>query len=483
VAPASPDTFDETFELAVRKLQINSGLHPNGTLDAPTREALDQRPCDYPDSDRLLDPRDKFDIVNDVPVGHGLMTYNFSGTPTQAQKNLVQNAAGAWNRLQTNVFIQPTPQATGCCDSLCTNKTCGPDVTITFCTVGSAGCQVSCNSCGTQFGNPMQVQYGPNIGLAVAMHELGHTMHLDHSSFSNALMCTNVPNVTAPQEDDTIALNALYPNWQNLQFPETAWDIGAGGGTPAVWATATSGNIYYYKYDANSRQPTWTQVDGAAYSIAVDDGGRPWVVDANGGVWRRNMQGNYWQQLAYPPVGGALDIAAGRNSQNEAYVTGTDNNPGGGTIYSWNEAAFQWQQLPGGGQATQIAVANGQPYVIPTDNSIWRLQGSSWNQFSNGAAVDVGADPDSRYVWVAGTDPQPNGFGLWVWDEQAAANGGRAQAAWKSVPLANQPVANPPGPGPQGITAIAVHAGSGLPYVVNSAGAVFTLSLTALQGG
>jgi len=49
--------------------------------------------------------------------------------------------------------------------------------------------------------------------------------------------------------------------------------------------------------------------------------------------------------------------------------------------------------------------------------------------------------------------------------------------------LANQPVANPPGPGPQGITAIAVHAGSGLPYVVNSAGAVFTLSLTALQGG
>jgi hypothetical protein len=507
VTPPSPDVFDANIEQAVRKFQINHGLSENGTVDGPTHVALYDLQCGFPDEDPLLDPTDKFDIAL-CPGGdctqpapnftvapswsQPQVTYHINnGTPTQ--QAYVSTAANNWNNA---IDIGPT--------TLSQTPSSG-NISVTWCAPGTsvcsqvANCQsgcVACPNCGTcgltcggPGSNPVNVFFDSNATVGLVMHELGHALGLNHSSITPAVMFPTNPAGGATN-DDLTAIRGLYPGWSNLGG--YARDVAASAGNTSVWqnsgsscATGTAcvwaigggsidsnGNGGVFNYNFGFGQQGWNQVGTmGANRIAVDDSGRPWVVDTSGRIFRLNLSNNTWQQL--PDLAADIGVSGfSTTSTGSAYKVEIDNNTnaGGGGVFQWSESQFRWIGPVANGFGVRIAVSNGTPYVVNKLNGIFRLQNGSWQQLP-GAAVDIGAN--GGFVWVGGTGSVGNGnFGVWVWDEQAAGGGNppaRALANW--VPVAG------------GITNIAVGtgltsgavAGGMMPFAVNSFGQVFML--------
>ena len=78
---------------------------------------------------------------------------------------------------------------------------------------------------------------------------------------------------------------AKAESWK--QVPGCGKDIGVGSNSSA-WVlgcgSGGDGNYEIFKWNGT----TWNQVDGGAVRIAVSPGGTPWVVSANGSIWKRN---------------------------------------------------------------------------------------------------------------------------------------------------------------------------------------------------
>lgn len=129
------------------------------------------------------------------------------------------------------------------------------------------------------------------------------------------------------------------------------------------------------------------------------------------------------------------------------YLVGTGIVPvaGGYTIHSWDKAAQNWKQIPGGAVKVDVGV-DGTPYAVRSDNSIAYLTGTTWRVMP-GSAVDI-AVGESNDLYVLGTDAVPGGKSIHKW----------TGSSWSRIT--------------GGATALDVSP-SGVLWVVNDAGNIF----------
>jgi hypothetical protein len=250
----------------------------------------------------------------------------------------------------------------------------------------------------------------------IVVHELGHALGLAHSSFTNATMYpfkSYGVQDRSLEQDDAIAISSIYDVWQSLSIPGSAKDI-AVSGAGEVWAIgnpAASNGAGFSIYKRKDDDSGWNTVGGIATRIAVTGGGIPWVVDANGVIWRRssgNPASGSWTALP----GCATDIGAG--VEGAIWVIGCDTG-----VYKWNSSTSNWDYANGVG--ARIAVArNGVPWVVQSGGEVYRRTTSSattgsWTLLP-GSASDIGA---MDAVWALGRDSVSGGSSIYVWNEQS----------------------------------------------------------------
>lgn len=110
-------------------------------------------------------------------------------------------------------------------------------------------------------------------------------------------------------------------SWINV--PGCALDISAGSGANDIWVIGCDGGVYQF----NSSSGGFEFRNGVGARIAVDSGGRPWVVQGNGNIFRRS--GSTWEAMP----GCAVDIGAWHN----VWVLGCGSIQGGFQTFVWNE--------------------------------------------------------------------------------------------------------------------------------------------------
>ena len=179
----------------------------------------------------------------------------------------------------------------------------------------------------------------------------------------------------------------LTGTWQEMPGGGCARDIGVGGEpgdiglVPSVWVIGCG---------ADSDTTIWKHIGGAwvqdvsggkAMRITVDEQGVPWVIAADGHVYRYSTNSpmtGLWSTLP----GTAMDIGIGAG--NYAWVIGTSPDAAGNgwSIHSWNEQPAgpgnkpapqlgEWRTLPGA--ARSIAVGpKGDPWIINTGGYLFK---------------------------------------------------------------------------------------------------------------
>jgi len=125
----------------------------------------------------------------------------------------------------------------------------------------------------------------------------------------------------------------------------------------------------------------WTQVEGAATSIGIDDWGNMICCNAAGQIYEKNHNEMAWRLID----GAATMVARGRDGSTWC-VNSAQN--------IWRRDGAKWTQAPGAavfvsvGSADQVIVINAAQQIFK-----WNRGGNSWAQF-DGAAVrgSIGAD-------------------------------------------------------------------------------------------
>lgn len=128
-------------------------------------------------------------------------------------------------------------------------------------------------------------------------------------------------------------------------------------------AADATGNVYIAKTDGSIKvwyplRSEWRPVDGAAWRIALDGAGNPWVVTAEGVI--QSYDGKSWS--TYP--GRALDIAVGGTDT----VAIADREGG---VRTYSAAAGRWDVVPGVNGVLSVAVTpDGGTWAVLRDGSI-----------------------------------------------------------------------------------------------------------------
>lgn len=127
---------------------------------------------------------------------------------------------------------------------------------------------------------------------------------------------------------------------------------------------------------------------------------------------RRATANPRWENITYGRP--ATDIAIGQNGT--YWMLGTDAKPGGYGLYSL-ESTFDWHPDRASSASAGVRIAvdqSGEPWVVTSNNQIWRRsKGSKWEQLP-GTATDIaigGVDT----VWMLDATAKPGGYGLWRW--------------------------------------------------------------------
>lgn len=189
-----------------------------------------------------------------------------------------------------------------------------------------------------------------------------------------------------------LAAQAEY-NWTVM--PKKVTDI-AGGPDGSIWAIGNSEyppNSGIFRWNGSG----WNEVGGAAVRIAVDPQGRPWVVNAGGNIFRRNLNNNSWDLLP----GSASDIGIGDDGS--AWIIGTNAYPPGGNgIFRWSGS--EWREV--GGAAVHVAVdPQGRAWVVNSGGAIFRFnfESSGWDHIPGGA-INIGKGGPSGSIFIVGLD-------------------------------------------------------------------------------
>ena len=239
--------------------------------------------------------------------------------------------------------------------------------------------------------------------------------------------------------EDKYAINHIYPSlWTKLPGGATDIAISANGHkyiTGASWAGNGGHNVY--KWNGSG----WSQIGGQGVKLAVAPNGTPWLINAEGSIYRRNLAANTWQKMP----GKAFDIGIGANG--DVYITGyTQIGTGGNGIYKWNGSG--WSIMSG--EAIRVAVMpDGTPWVVNKQGNIYRRSGNSWVKL-DGKANDIAIGKNGE-VFVIGYTNENGNYGIYQ----------RKGGEWVRLP--------------GGGTRITVNS-NGLPWVVNKDKNIFRLN-------
>lgn len=157
------------------------------------------------------------------------------------------------------------------------------------------------------------------------------------------------------------------------------------------WVVTANGQIYKYKLATR----TWELKPGAAKDIGIGANGAVWVIGATAvgadyGIYKWN--GTDWANIS----GGASRIAV--DPSGNAWVVNKT-----GNVFAYNGSG--WDLKQGTVKAKDIAIgANGEIWCTANDGKIYQWLENSWN-LRTGDASQVGVAPDGN-VWVVNAGGQ-----------------------------------------------------------------------------
>jgi hypothetical protein len=275
----------------------------------------------------------------------------------------------------------------------------------------------------------------------VLLHELGHSLGLDHSSVDVLAgappVMYGVINSTSQKRslygDDKQGISAAYDTWElipNAQAQDVAvnWFTNPINGviTSFTWhvgvETAPGGFNVYQRSGSSSVLATGNQ---GAVRIAVDPSGVPWIVNNLGNTYRRTSSSatsGSWTQVP----GCASDIGSGPASGSSPnliplsskHIWKIDCTPSpngyGGTIKKWDHGTSNWTATTSGGNRIAVNSA-GIPYVTDIFGGIW--SGNSSNPATLGWVYQLSCGTDiavaGSWLYVIGCDT-----GVWLRNKQ-----------------------------------------------------------------
>ncbi len=177
------------------------------------------------------------------------------------------------------------------------------------------------------------------------------------------------------------------------KLPGGANDVGVGA-NGSVWIVgrgAMWSNTDVYRWDGSNFK---IDVGAKGMSITVGSDGLPWLVAADGSIYRRNSVA--WQKVS----GRGLDLAAGADGS--VWLIGWPGDPAdfptlNGAIFRWNGAV--WTEV--GGTARRISVeADGTAWIVTGEGDVFRRSGDAWVRLP-GRGSDIACGPDGS-VWLTG---------------------------------------------------------------------------------
>lgn len=214
------------------------------------------------------------------------------------------------------------------------------------------------------------------------------------------------------------------------KVPGRANDVGVGP-DGSVWIVGHGvawSNAQVYRWNGVGFEP-----DGATkgMSITVGADGLPWLVTADGSIYRRSATA--WQKVA----GKGFDIAAGADGS--VWLIGWLGDPvafptQSGAIYRWSGAG--WTEM--GGAARRISVGpDGEAWIVTGQGDIFRRPADAWVKVP-GRGSDIACGRDDS-IWLIGYVPGGlNDRPLYRWDGatwlQPGGNGIRLAAGPNGFP-------------------------------------------------
>lgn len=441
--PAS-GVFDESTLQAVRAFQRHSGVPETGVIDAATRVVMKSHRCGVPEgiADADEDPSEKFALHSSkwhqTKITWCLNTTD-DGIALSDARNAARNAFESWSK-ETNLtfervdlplladinikfrFVSPLEK---------------PLDTLAFATFPDDGGDITVQTLVPWSTNDITPD-GAHDLQTVLRHEIGHALGIKHSSNESATMYPlisggngNVFASRALHGDDKVAISALYDVWE--QLPGCAKDIGvATDGTAWVVGCSDSGDGPLHRWDGFN----WIvdKLNANAARVAVGPGGKPWVVQASGAIWRRTVDTTSPSVGTWEPLPGcARDIGIGKDES--VWVVGCAWPDG--LLFKWNGSG--WDGDATGGAGVHLAVDEiGRPWVANSFKNIYRRKTNdprtgSWEQLPRNA-LDIGIGTQfgesGSYPWMIGGGDAT----VWVWDEQEEIDGAPERKGWLQVP-------------------------------------------------
>jgi hypothetical protein len=177
------------------------------------------------------------------------------------------------------------------------------------------------------------------------------------------------------------------------KMPGGANDVGVGG-AGEVWIVgqgAAWSNTGVYRWNGSTFE---AEANVSGVSISVGPDGLPWLIAADGSVFRK--QSTIWQKLA----GRGLDVAVG--AEGSVWMVGWPGDPVAfptlnGDIYRWSGTA--WVEVGGG--ARRISVdATGAAWIVTGNGDVFRRATDTWVKLP-GRGSDIACGPDGS-VWLTG---------------------------------------------------------------------------------
>ena len=211
-------------------------------------------------------------------------------------------------------------------------------------------------------------------------------------------------NDSQKEDNNSLPLSASiggnFPlSW--VQFPDFAYDIGVGNGTPWILRTG-NGNTQAAHLETKTTGGVYWQDTKSGGGLRIDSWKKPngteeaWVVNGAGQVYTIDRVGQVWNLISSTPT--MKDISVGKNGT--IYALGTSNV--GSNIYRWTGST--WYSVAGVG--TKISVDDqGNPWVVNSAGDLWALNGGTWilkNPAGDPRAKSVGCGFGK--VWIVGTD-------------------------------------------------------------------------------